>query len=97
VRFLETVAERAGRNHQPLTQAMWEHNQRTGYFGTLRPGAIGRRKKLFGTPGRKRRKPKWQNRLYTQNRIARTIQSPTGRCESAREPVGDAAQPVAAH
>jgi phage tail protein X len=58
VRFLEKVAERAARNHQPLTQAMWEYNQRTGYFGTLRPGAIARRKKPFGTPVRKPQKPK---------------------------------------
>lgn len=58
VRFLEKVAERAGRNHQPLTQAMWEYNQRTGYFGTLRPGAVGRRKSPFGALVRKPKKPK---------------------------------------
>ena len=40
VRFLEKVAERAARNHQPLTQTMWEYNQRTGYFGTLRPARL---------------------------------------------------------
>lgn len=58
VRFLEKVAERAALNHQPLTQAIWEYNQRTGYFGTLRPGAVARRKKPFGIPKRKPRKPK---------------------------------------
>jgi hypothetical protein len=56
VRFLEKVAERAARNHQPLTHAMWEYNQRTGFFGTLRPGAIGRRKPPFGQSKRGRQR-----------------------------------------
>ena len=56
VRFLDKVAERAAHNHQPLTRAMWEYNQRTAYFGTLRPGAVGRRKYPFERS--KRRAPK---------------------------------------
>jgi hypothetical protein len=58
VRFLEKVAERAARNHQPLTHAMWEYNQRTGYFGTLRPGAVARRKNPFEIGTRKHRTSK---------------------------------------
>jgi hypothetical protein len=58
VRFLEKVAERAARNHQPVTQKIWEYNQRTGYFGTLRPGAVGRRKNPFGMSKRKRKQSK---------------------------------------
>jgi hypothetical protein len=53
-RFLDKVAQKAARNHQPTTHAMWEYNQRTGHLGTLRPGAISRRKNPFGEPRRKR-------------------------------------------
>jgi hypothetical protein len=56
-RFLDKVATLAARNHQPITHAMWEYNQRSGYLGTLRTGAIFRRKDPFGEPIRKRRKP----------------------------------------
>jgi hypothetical protein len=56
-RFLNQVAELAARNHQPLTHAMWEYNQRSGHLGTLRPGAVARRKDPFGQPIKKRRKP----------------------------------------
>jgi hypothetical protein len=58
VRFLENVAERAARNHQPVTQKIWEYNQRTGYFGTLRPGAVGRRKNPIGMSEPKRKQSK---------------------------------------
>ncbi|MCC8956175.1 hypothetical protein H8B02_22920 [Bradyrhizobium sp. Pear77] len=58
VRFLEEVAECAALNHQPVTQAIWEYNQRTGYFGTLRPGAVARRKITFGMPKCNPGKPK---------------------------------------
>ncbi|WP_426409230.1 TOPRIM nucleotidyl transferase/hydrolase domain-containing protein [Bradyrhizobium ganzhouense] len=47
VRFLEKVVERAARNPQPITQAMWEYNQLTGYFGKLHPGAVTKRKPPF--------------------------------------------------
>jgi hypothetical protein len=52
-RFLTKVVELASRNHQPSTHEQWMYNQRTGYLGTLRPGAVAKRKPLFG---RKRRK-----------------------------------------
>jgi hypothetical protein len=48
VKFLVKVGERAAKNPQPVTHAIWEYNQRTGYFGTLRPGAVARRKDPFG-------------------------------------------------
>lgn len=48
VKFLAKVGERAAKNPQPVTHAIWEYNQRTGYFGTLRPGAVARRKDPFG-------------------------------------------------
>jgi hypothetical protein len=46
-RFLKKVAHVAARNHQPTTHAMWEYNQRTGHLGTLKPGAVFRRKHPF--------------------------------------------------
>ncbi|HLO75370.1 MAG TPA: TOPRIM nucleotidyl transferase/hydrolase domain-containing protein [Magnetospirillum sp.] len=54
VQYLDKVIERASRNHQPTTQAMWEYNQRTGYLGTLKPGAAARRKDPFGRSRRRR-------------------------------------------
>jgi hypothetical protein len=54
VRFLDKVANAASLNHQPVTQAIWEYNQRTGHLGTLQPGAVARRKGFLGEP-RKRR------------------------------------------
>jgi hypothetical protein len=57
-RFLAKLANLAALNHQPITQAMWEYNQRSGHLGTLRPGAVSRRKDPFGQPLKKRRKPK---------------------------------------
>lgn len=60
-RFLEKVAQTAALNHQPVTQTMWEYNQRTGHLGTLRPGAVFRRKDPFGRSaprrGRKSKAP----------------------------------------
>lgn len=47
VKFLEKVVERAVENPQPVTQAIWQYNQLTGYFGTLHPGAVGKRKHPF--------------------------------------------------
>lgn len=58
VRFLDKVAGLASRNHQPVTHAIWEYNQRTGYFGSLRPGAIGRRKNPFGSSRKRASKSK---------------------------------------
>lgn len=58
VRFLDRLAELAARNHQPVTQAMWEYNQRSGYFGTMRPGSVARRKDPFGQPAKGRPKTK---------------------------------------
>jgi phage tail protein X len=55
VRFLGKVANTAALNHQPVTQAIWEYNQRTGHLGTLRPGAISRRKDILGQPRSRRR------------------------------------------
>jgi phage tail protein X len=57
-RFLDKLANLAALNHQPVTQAMWEYNQRSGHLGTLRPGAVSRRKDPFGQPLKKRRNPK---------------------------------------
>jgi hypothetical protein len=54
-KFLDKVAEAAALNHQPTTQAVWEYNQRTGHLGTLRPGAIFRRKNPFGDSRKRRR------------------------------------------
>jgi len=54
--FLHKIAELSARNHQPITHAMWEYNQRTGFVGTLRPGAVGKRKNLFGQSRKRRRK-----------------------------------------
>jgi phage tail protein X len=56
-RFLDQVARVAARNHQPITHAMWEYNQRSGHLGALLPGAVSRRKDPFGQPIEKRRKP----------------------------------------
>ncbi|WP_426420326.1 hypothetical protein [Bradyrhizobium genosp. A] len=47
VRFLDKVVECAVRNPQPVTHAPWQYNQLTGYFGTLQPGAVARRKHPF--------------------------------------------------
>ena len=58
VKFLDKVAGLAARNHQPITHAMWEYNQRSGHLGTLKPGAVSRRKDPFGQPVKKNRKPK---------------------------------------
>jgi phage tail protein X len=58
VRFLDKVAKAAALNHQPVTQAIWEYNQRTGHLGTLRPGAISRRKDISGQPRKRRRAPR---------------------------------------
>jgi len=55
-RFLDRVARAAALNHQPTTHAMWEYNQRTGHLGTLRPGAISRRKSPFGEPRKRRQR-----------------------------------------
>lgn len=57
VRYLGKAADTAALNHQPVTQAIWEYNERTGYLGTLLPGAVARRKDLSGNP-RKRRASK---------------------------------------
>jgi phage tail protein X len=57
-RFLDKLAGLAARNHQPVTHAMWEYNQRSGHLGTLRPGAVSRRKDPFGQPLKKQSKPK---------------------------------------
>lgn len=46
-KFLIKVAERASRNHKPITQSSWEYNQKTGYLGTLKPGVALKRKKPF--------------------------------------------------
>lgn len=46
VRFLSFAASRAALNHQPTNFERWEYNQRSGWFGTLRPGALSRRRKL---------------------------------------------------
>jgi len=54
VRFLKKVLELASRNHQPVTHAMWEYNQRTGYLGTLKPGAVAKRRDPFGRAHRRR-------------------------------------------
>jgi hypothetical protein len=61
VRFLEKVLELASRNHQPMTHAMWEYNQRTGYLGTLKPGAVAKRRDPFGRARRQRRTRASQN------------------------------------
>src|SRR6266496_594898 len=61
VPFLEKVLRLASRNHQPVTHAMWEYNQRTGYFGTLKPGAVAKRRDLFGGARRQRRTRASQN------------------------------------
>jgi hypothetical protein len=58
VKFLDKVAGLAARNHQPVTHAMWEYNQRSGHLGTLKPGAVSRRKDPFGQPIKKSRKSK---------------------------------------
>jgi phage tail protein X len=55
-RFLNQVAGLAARNHQPVTHAIWEYNQRSGHLGALRPGAVSRRKDPFGHPIKKQRK-----------------------------------------
>ena len=49
-RFLIKVVELASRNHQPSTHAMWEYNQRTGFLGTLKPGAVAKRRNPYGRP-----------------------------------------------
>jgi len=46
--FLDKVAKLAALNHQPVTHAMWEYNQRSGYLGALRTGAVSRRRDPFG-------------------------------------------------
>jgi hypothetical protein len=48
VMFLDKVAGLAARNHQPITHAMWEYNQRSGHLDTFKPGAVSRRKDPFG-------------------------------------------------
>ncbi|MBP7817073.1 MAG: hypothetical protein KA085_13165 [Phenylobacterium sp.] len=45
IRFLSFAANRAALNHQPTNFERWEYNQRSGYLGTLRPGAVSRRRK----------------------------------------------------
>jgi hypothetical protein len=57
-RFLDKLAGLAALNHQPVTHAMWEYNQRSGHLGTLLPGAVSRRKDPFGQLAKKSRKPK---------------------------------------
>jgi hypothetical protein len=54
-RFLVKIVKLAKLNFQPVTHTMWEYNQRSGYFGTLRPGAAARRKDPFGRPRRRKR------------------------------------------
>lgn len=39
IKFLIHTANKASRNHQPVTQSGWEANQRSGYVGTLLPHA----------------------------------------------------------
>jgi hypothetical protein len=56
IRFLEKVVQRAVENPQPVTHAIWQYNQLTGYFGTLHPGAAAKRKHPYQL--RKRRKGK---------------------------------------
>ncbi len=56
-KFILRVAKLSARNHQPATNSMWEYNQRSGFLGTLRPGAVAKRKDPFGR-ARRRRRPK---------------------------------------
>lgn len=56
IRFLDRVAKLAALNHQPTTHSMWEYNQRSGYLGTLRPGAVSRRKNPFDEAPRRRKR-----------------------------------------
>lgn len=54
--FLDQITERAALNHQPTMNEIWLFNQRTGHLGTLKQGAIARRKPLFGR-SRVRKRP----------------------------------------
>ncbi len=57
-RFLVRVAQKASGNFQPVTQADWETNQRSGYLGALQPAAkLDRRRRQDGRRRRQRRAP----------------------------------------
>ncbi|MBK3665084.1 hypothetical protein JJE66_28110 [Bradyrhizobium diazoefficiens] len=56
IKFLGKLVQRAVEKPQPVTHAIWQYNQLTGYFGTLHPGAAAKRKHPYQL--HKRRKAK---------------------------------------